>query len=103
MVARTMAIQSLVAARIIYLISISQLGVELVNYMRRRSTSITNAPFLIGGITVAAALQIVFSQWGVMNTLFETAPLTWNQWLICLLPMLPMIPMAIFVNRIDPS
>jgi len=39
----------------------------------------------------------------VMNTLFETAPLTWNQWLICLLPMLPMIPMAIFVNRIDPS
>ncbi len=102
-VARTMAIQSLVAARIIYLISISQLGVELVNYMRRRSTSITNAPFLIGGITIAAALQIVFSQWGVMNTLFETAPLTWNQWLICLLPMLPMIPMAIFVNRIDPS
>lgn len=102
-VARTMAIQALVAARIIYLISVSQLGMELVNYIRRQSTSITNAPFLIGGITVAAALQIVFSQWGVMNTLFETAPLTWNQWLICLLPMLPMIPMAIFVNRIDPS
>jgi len=102
-VARTMAIQSLVAARIIYLMSISQLGMELVNYLRRQSTSITNAPFLIGGITVAAALQIMFSQWGVMNTLFETAPLTWNQWLICLLPMLPMIPMAIFVNRIDPS
>ena len=103
MVARTMAIQSLVAARIIYLMSISQLGMELVNYMRRQSTVITNAPFLIGGITVAAVLQIAFSQWGVMNTLFETAPLTWNQWLICLLPMLPMIPMAIFVNRIDPS
>jgi len=71
--------------------------------MRRRSTSITNAPFLMAGIAVAAVLQIAFSQWGVMNTLFETAPLTWNQWLICLLPMLPMIPMAIFVNRIDPS
>lgn len=37
-----------------------------------------------------------------MNLLFETAPLTWNQWLICLLPMIPMIPTALLVNRIDP-
>ena len=102
-VARTMAIQALVAARIIYLLSISQLGISLFNYARRQSTSITNAPILIGGIAAAAALQILFSQWGVMNTLFETAPLTWNQWLICLLPMLPMVPMAIFVNLIDPQ
>ena len=102
-VARTMAIQALVAARIVYLLSISQLGISLFNYARRQSTSITNAPILIGGIAAAAVLQILFSQWGVMNTLFETAPLTWNQWLICLLPMLPMVPMAIFVNRIDPQ
>lgn len=100
-VARTMAIQSLVAARIIYLLSISQLGISLLNYICRRSTSITNAPILIVGIVAAVALQIVFSQWNVMNTLFETAPLTWNQWLICLLPMLPMIPTAIFANFID--
>jgi len=102
-VARTMAIQALVAARIIYLLSISQLGMSLVNYVRRKSTSITNAPILIVGIVVAIILQIVFSQWGVMNTLFATAPLTLNQWLICLLPMLPMLPLAIFANRIDPS
>lgn len=102
-VARTMAIQSLVAARIIYLLSISQLGMSLTNYVRRKSTSITNAPILIIGIIVAIILQIVFSQWGVMNTLFATAPLTLNQWLICLLPMLPMLPLAIFANRIDPS
>jgi cation-transporting ATPase F len=101
-VARTMAIQALVAARIIYLLSISQLGISLMNYLSRRTTSITNAPILLGGIAAAVALQVVFSQWGVMNTLFETAPLTWNQWLICLLPMLPMIPVAIFVNQIDP-
>ncbi|MDJ0697865.1 cation-transporting P-type ATPase [Mastigocoleus sp. MO_188.B34] len=102
-VARTMAIQSLVAARIVYLLSISQLGISLFNYIRGRSTLITNAPILIVGIVAAVALQIVFSQWNVMNILFETAPLTWNQWLICLVPMLPMIPTAIFANYIDQS
>lgn len=101
-VARTMAIQSLVAARIIYLLSISQLGTSIVGYLRRRTTAVTKAPILLVGIVAAVALQIVFSQWGVMNVLFETAPLTLNQWLICLLPMLPMIPMAVVAHFIDP-
>ena len=100
--ARTMAIQALVAARIIYLIGISQLGISLVNYLKRRATSITKAPTLIMGIVGAAFLQIIFSQWGLMNILFETTPLTWNQWLICLLPMFPMIPMAVLAQVIDP-
>jgi magnesium-transporting ATPase (P-type) len=100
-VARTMAIQALVAARIIYLLSISQLGISLFNYIGRKSTSVTNAPILIVGIVGAVVLQIIFSQWNVMNLLFETAPLNLNQWLICLLPMLPMVPLAIFVNFID--
>ncbi|MEM1251959.1 MAG: cation-transporting P-type ATPase [Cyanobacteria bacterium P01_H01_bin.21] len=102
-VARTMAIQSLVAGRIVYLLSISQLGISLLNYLRRKSTSITNAPILLLGIGAAVLLQIVFSQWSVMNTLFETAPLTWNQWLICLIPMVPMVPWAILANVIDPG
>ncbi|MFG6102453.1 cation-transporting P-type ATPase [Leptothoe sp. EHU-05/26/07-4] len=101
-VARTMAIQSLVAARIIYLLSISQLGVSLFNYISRRSNSVTSAPILLVGIIGAVALQLVFSQVPLMNILFETAPLTWNQWLICLLPMIPMIPVAILSNVIDP-
>ncbi len=100
-VARTMAIQALVAARIVYLLSISQLGISLVNYLRDRSTAITNAPILLLGIAIAVALQILFSQLSVMNALFETASLTWNQWLICLLPMLPMIPTAILANWTD--
>ena len=100
-VARTMAIQALVAARIIYLLSISQLGISLFNYIGRKSTSIINAPILIVGILGAVVLQIVFSQWNLMNLLFETAPLSVNQWLICLLPMVPMVPLAIFVNSID--
>ena len=101
-VARTMAIQSLVAARVIYLISISQLGSSITNYLRRRTNAIIQAPILIMGIVTAAIIQIIFSQWGVMNTLFETAPLTFSQGLICLLPMLPMIPMASLANLIDP-
>jgi magnesium-transporting ATPase (P-type) len=101
-VARTMAIQSLVAARIIYLISISQLGISLANYLRRRTNAIVQAPILIIGIVTAAILQIIFSQWDVMNTLFETAPLTFNQGFICLLPMLLMIPMASLAHLIDP-
>lgn len=102
-VARTMAIQALVAARIVYLLSISQLGRSMLGYIRRQSPSVTNAPFLLLGIGGAIALQILFSQWSVMNTLFETAPLTWNQWLICLLPMVPMVPFSMWVNHLDSS
>ncbi|MEM8778194.1 MAG: cation-transporting P-type ATPase [Cyanobacteria bacterium P01_G01_bin.49] len=100
-VARTMAIQALVAARIIYLLSISQLGISLAACFSRRATSIIKTPILIIGILAAAILQIVFSQWGVMNNLFETAPLTLNQWFVCLLPMIPMIPMAILAQFVD--
>jgi len=109
-VARTMAIQALVAARIVYLISISQLGANIGQYLRGQTgaipggsaSQIANAPILLLGIAAAIILQVLFSQWSVMNVLFATAPLTWNQWLICLLPMLPMLPTALFVNRIDP-
>lgn len=101
-VARTMAIQALVAARIVYLLSISQLGLSFVAFLRRRVASVTPAPILILGIVGAALLQVLFSQWGVTNTLFETAPLTLNQWLICLLPMVAMVPMAMLAHAIDP-
>ena len=102
-VARTMAIQALVAARIVYLLSISQLGISLCHVVTRRATAIANAPMVILGIVVAIALQVLFSQWGVMNTLFETAPLTWSQWSVCLLPMILMVPLAAFSHRIDPQ
>ncbi|MEY2985591.1 MAG: hypothetical protein RLZZ568_2208 [Cyanobacteriota bacterium] len=101
-VARTMAIQALVAARIVYLVSISQLGANLIQYIRGQTRVITNAPILVVGIVTAIVLQLLLSQWGVMNTLFATAPLTWQQWLMCLLPMLPMLPTALWVNWLDP-
>ena len=99
--ARTMAIQALVAARIVYLLSISHLGKAIAWKIRGRRVSISGTKAIALGILAAVVLQIVFSQWSVMNNLFATAPLNLNQWLICLLPALPMIPLAILVNWID--
>ena len=75
----------------------------LVDYLsNHNNVSSRTYQRLILGIVTAAILQIIFSQWSVMNTLFATAPLNINQWLICLLPMLPMIPMAFLAHFIDP-
>jgi len=101
-IARTMAIQSLVAARVVYLLSISQQGISLARFIAQKTKSVTHAPILTSGIVAAIALQILFSQWSVMNNLFQTAPLTWGQWLVCLIPMIPMIPLAVLSNWIDP-
>ncbi len=101
-ISRTMAIQSLVAARVIYLLSISQLGQSFLAYLTGKTKTITKAPILLLGIVVAIALQIAFSQLPFMNLLFKTAPMDWQQWGICLLPMIPMVPVAILANRLDP-
>lgn len=102
-IARTMAIQALVAARIVYLLSISHLGRALVNPFHRQRISLNDARAMGLGILGAIVLQIIFSQWSVMNTLFGTASLNLNQWLICLIPMLPMAILTLFVNRLDPT
>ncbi len=100
--ARTMAIQALVAGRIFYLLSISQLGSSLINKVRGRVTQISDAKAIGIGIVCTVILQVVFSQWSLMNRLFNTAPLNINQWLLCLLIGLPMIAVAALVNRFDP-
>jgi hypothetical protein len=50
----------------------------------------------------ALLLQVLFSQWGPMNTFFGTAPLSLQQWLACSLAILLMIPVAHVANRLDP-
>jgi cation-transporting P-type ATPase F len=100
--ARTMAIQALVFARIVYLLSISQVGDNLINHFSNRETR-KNTLAIFLGIGSAVILQIIFSQWGVMNTLFKTAPLDLTQWLICLIPTIPMIPTALLANYLDPQ
>lgn len=101
--ARTMAIQALVAGRIVYLLSISQLANVAARKIQGQAVSINDGRAMSLGIFGTVLLQIIFSQWDVMNLLFKTAPLNLQQWLICLLPAIPMIPLAWFVNRIDPA
>ncbi|MBD2195945.1 MULTISPECIES: cation-translocating P-type ATPase [Calothrix] len=100
--ARTMAIQALVAGRVIYLLSISKLGILLINKLRGVKEKFTNVSAMAIGIAATIILQIIFSQWNIMNSLFSTAPLNLTQWLICLLIGLPMILVATLVNRFDP-
>lgn len=101
-VARTMAIQALVAGRIFYLLSISEVGSAFMNRLRGVKQKVGDVRAIAFGIAGTIVLQIIFSQWGLMNNLFATAPLNLNQWLICLLVSLPMIPVAAFANRFDP-
>ncbi|MFQ3629266.1 MAG: cation-transporting P-type ATPase [Cyanobacteriota bacterium] len=100
--ARTMAIQALVAGRIFYLLSISELGLGLIDKLRGRVQQIPSAPAVLVGIAGAIALQVLFSQWSVMNRLFATAPLNWEQWGICLLIGVPMIGVAAIANKLHP-
>ncbi|GAB4177348.1 MAG: cation-transporting P-type ATPase [Coleofasciculaceae cyanobacterium] len=100
--ARTMAIQALVAGRIFYLLSISQLGSTIIDKLRGRSTQINDASAIGIGIACTVILQVIFSQWNLMNDWFYTAALSFNQWLLCLLVGLPMIAVSAFVNRFDP-
>lgn len=100
--ARTMAIQALVAGRIFYLLSLSQIGLTLWGKLRDRVDSVASVPMIWVGIGVTIVLQIIFSQWGVMNNLFATYPLNLNQWLICLMIGLPIVIVAAIANRIDP-
>ncbi|WP_414526407.1 cation-transporting P-type ATPase [Nodularia chucula] len=101
--ARTMAIQALVAGRIVYLLSISHLGNTLFRTLKGQKANLNDGKSMAFAILGTIVLQIIFSQWSVMNTLFKTAPLNLEQWLICLIPIVPMIPVALFVNRIDPA
>lgn len=99
--ARTMAIQALVSGRIFYLLSISQLGSAIVNKIRGRIEQISDAPAIGIGIVCTVILQVIFSQWSLMNDLFYAAPLNVNQWLFCLVIGLPMVAVSSLVNRFD--
>jgi Ca2+-transporting ATPase len=100
--ARTMAIQALVMGRIFYLLSISQLVPSLIAKFNGSKEKVNGAPALAAGIIVAVVLQIIFANSEFINSVFKTAPMNLDQWLICLGVSLPMIAIAAFVNRFDP-
>jgi cation-transporting P-type ATPase F len=100
--ARTMAINSLIAGRIFYLLSLSQLVPNLIAKMDGTIKENVDIPAIAFGIVGAIILQILFSHLPLINQVFYTAPLSFQQWLFCLAVGLPMIPWAAFVNRFDP-
>ncbi|MDT7946162.1 MAG: cation-transporting P-type ATPase [Cyanobacteriota bacterium PSP.bin.10] len=105
--ARTMAIQALVIGRIFYLLSLSQaiptlLGRGRASQLERHERLMDTAAIGIG-IGAAILLQILFSQWSLFNIIFDTAPLSWEQWGFCLLVSLPLIVVSAAANRVDPE
>jgi calcium-translocating P-type ATPase len=100
--ARTMAVQGLVLAQLVYLISISQFGKDLLAGARGGWRRLLRTPVLLGGIVAAVLLQLLFSQTTWMNAFFATAPLGGREWLLCALPMLPMLPVAWIGQWLDP-
>lgn len=102
--ARTMAVQALVAAEIFYLLSISQLLPSIWNWLFHRQKSQKQAiayPSAIG-IAFVVILQILFSQWSILNPLFDTTPLNLTQGLICVTMGLPVGILGCLFKRFDP-
>ncbi|MBD2208808.1 HAD-IC family P-type ATPase [Nostoc linckia FACHB-104] len=98
--ARTMAINGLVAAEVFYLLSISQFVPSVVAKIQGQRKPIAYAPVI--GIVVVVTLQCLFSQWSIMNQVFDTTPLTLAQALICVAVGLPVILIALILQRFDP-
>jgi cation-transporting P-type ATPase F len=92
--ARTMAIQGLVLAHLVYLVCISQLGADLRHWRR--------VPAVVVAVVATVLIQLLFSQAPWMNGFFATAPLDLRQWGLCSLGMGPMLPVALLVERLDP-
>ena len=103
-----MAVQTLVAAEIFYLLSISQLLPSIWTWLRYRTGAIGLCPRsaiaypAAIGIACVVILQILFSQWSILNPLFDTTPLNFTQGLICILVGLPAIVLGSLFQRFDP-
>lgn len=98
--ARTMAINGLVAAEVFYLLSITQFLPSLVARTQGKRTRVAYAPAI--GIVVVVILQCLFSQWSIMNQFFDTTPLTLIQALICIGIGLPVVFIALILQHFDP-
>ena len=98
--ARTMAVQAIVAAEIFYLLTISQL-IPSIWKLRCREEKAVAYPTAIG-IVCVVILQIIFSQWSVLNPLFHTIPLSFSQGVMCIIVGLPIVILGYILRRLDP-
>ncbi|MEB3185639.1 MAG: HAD-IC family P-type ATPase, partial [Cyanobacteriota bacterium] len=101
--ARTMAVQGLVLAHLVYLACISQLRRGVLALPQRGWRALTQAPAVLLGMAGTVAVQWLFSQTPLMNRFFGTAPLGLRELLVCALPMLAMLPVAWVGERLDPT
>lgn len=98
--ARTMVVDTLIAAETFYLLSISQFLPSVFAKLRGKTASIAYAPAL--GVVCIAILQWLFSQWSVMNQLFQTVPVTFAQEAISIGAGLPIVIIVLLLERFDP-
>ncbi|NJO94542.1 MAG: hypothetical protein HC820_09835 [Hydrococcus sp. RM1_1_31] len=68
-----MTIHALVAGRIIDLLSISLLGSAIVHRLQGKIERIVNASVMINGLAFTVMVQVVFSQWSLMNDLSRSS------------------------------
>jgi cation-transporting ATPase F len=103
--ARTMAVQGLVLAHLVYLVCISHWRGSLGQWRGSlgRWRQIAMAPAVPLGILATVAVQTLFSQSSWMNRFLGTSPLSFGSLMICALPMVLMVPVASLAERLDPS
>ncbi|MBW4517860.1 MAG: HAD-IC family P-type ATPase [Timaviella obliquedivisa GSE-PSE-MK23-08B] len=99
-IARTVAINALVASETFYLLTISSFVPSVMANLFGHRRPISYAPVI--GAGALGILQVLFSQWSVMNGLFDTQPLTLTQALLSIAAGLPIILWALLVKRFDP-
>ncbi|MFM7447029.1 MAG: cation-transporting P-type ATPase [Leptolyngbyaceae cyanobacterium] len=100
MLARTMAVHTLVAAETFYLLSISQFIPSLFGWVKDRTQPIAYVPAI--GVVCVFILQVLFSQLSIINPLFHTHPLNPMQALVCMGAGIPVILPALFLQRFAP-
>jgi cation-transporting P-type ATPase F len=98
--ARTMAVNALVAAEVFYLLSISQFVPSLFTRLKNRNQPIAYVPAI--GIGCALIFQIIFSQLAIINPILNTQPLDLMQALICIGAGIPVIVPALLFDRFAP-
>ena len=98
--ARTMAVQAIVAAEIFYLLTISQFIPSLWKSPSGSNTAVAYPTAI--GIVCVIVLQILFSQWSVLNSLFDTTSLNVTQAFICIIVGLPVVILGYILRRFDP-
>jgi cation-transporting ATPase F len=96
--ARTMAVQGLVLAHLVYLSRISHW-----RHTRLQWPALQAAPAVPLGMAATLLVQLLFSQSSWMNRFFGTSPLDLQHLAICALPMLLMLPVAAIAERLDPT